>query len=367
MPQDFIPYRTALPQQPEQLAAIAEHVARQLVERPAGFAARRPVFYGIGASHAAAALPVALLRARGVGAHRVEVGELPPGSPALGDVTIAISQGGRSRETVDALSALPAPQRAAVVNMPGTPLTDAASAVVDLGGRQDSKASTVGFTGTLTALAMLTEAWTVDDDTDDDVHHDTADGDHSSPWAQIGEHVAALLADPEMTAAVERIADLVLGARSVDVVGPYASLAAAEEGALLLREVCRIPATGVELRQYLHGSSEMAASDTAHLLLGGDRTLTLAAVLAGAGARVAVLTQVAPADRPPLPPGTIVVQLPRGETGGPEYAACLVAVLETVVFQRVADVVAGRLGLDPDEFVFIGTDTKLEVAPAGEH
>jgi glucosamine--fructose-6-phosphate aminotransferase (isomerizing) len=349
MPQDFIPYRTAMPRQAAELPAVARRVAEQLGDGAVRnlLAARRPVLLGIGASHAAAALPVALLRAHGVPAHRVEVGELPPGAPTLGDVTVAISQGGRSRETIDALLDVPQSQRAALVNMPGTPLTQVASSVLDLGGREDSKASTVGFTGTLVGLALLAEAWAV------------AAG-HAAPapapeWERIGEAVGRFTADPGVAAAVARITDLVDGAASVDVVGGGASLAAAEEGALLLREVCRVPATAVELRQYLHGSSEIAAPTTAHLLIGGERTKALAAQLATAGARVALVSELLPA---------------RLTDEGVEHsfaAECERVVLETVAFQLVAGALAERLGLDPDEFVFIGDDTKVEAVPAGDH
>ncbi|GMA87693.1 hypothetical protein GCM10025868_29430 [Angustibacter aerolatus] len=101
----FIPYADAMATQPERLDAVVRHVRGQ-APVTALLSTRRPVFVGIGASLAAAAAPVHALRARGVAAHRADVGDLPPGTPALGDAVVAISQSGRSRETVEALSAV---------------------------------------------------------------------------------------------------------------------------------------------------------------------------------------------------------------------------------------------------------------------
>ncbi|GMA87692.1 hypothetical protein GCM10025868_29420 [Angustibacter aerolatus] len=45
------------------------------------------------------------------------------------------------------------------MNVPGSPLTSVVDAVLDLGDERDSKASTIGFTGTLAALGLLADAW----------------------------------------------------------------------------------------------------------------------------------------------------------------------------------------------------------------
>jgi glucosamine--fructose-6-phosphate aminotransferase (isomerizing) len=159
---------------------------------------------------------------------------------------------------------------------------------------------------------------------------------------------------------IDDLVALVAGAGSVDVSGEQASVAAAEEGALLLREVCRVPATAFEMRNYLHGPTESAsapgtAAPTAHLLLGSFRTAQLAAQLAGQGHAVGLLTAISDEDlrEAGVPAGVVVLRLP--EVGAPQRA-----VLETVAFQHLSLRLAEARGVDADEFAFTGDDTKLD-------
>jgi glucosamine--fructose-6-phosphate aminotransferase (isomerizing) len=349
----FIPYRDAMSTQAERLDAVVSRVREQLPDVGAVLSARRPVFLGIGASLAAAAAPVHALRARGVAAHRSGAGDLPAGCPPLGDVVVAISQSGRSRETVEAVEAAQEVPRAAVVNVPGSPLTRAVSTVIDLGDERDSKASTIGFTGTLGALGLMADAW-------------TADGPAGSAqgWTTLGADVHALEQGCGRT--IDDLAALVAAAGSVDVSGEQASVVAAEEGALLLREVCRVPATAFEMRNYLHGPTESASApgvpaSTAHVLLGTFRTAQLATQLAEQGHAVGLVTPLSDEDlrAAGVPSGVVVLRLP--QVGAPQRA-----VLETVVFQHLSLTLAEARGIDADEFAFSGDDTKLdEPAAAG--
>jgi glucosamine--fructose-6-phosphate aminotransferase (isomerizing) len=347
----FVPYSQAMSTQAEQLDAVVARVREQLPDAAALLRSTRPVFVGIGASLAAAAAPVHALRARGVAAHRAGLGDLPDGCPPLGDALVAVSQSGRSRETVEAVAAASGVRRAAVVNVPGSPLTQVVDSVVDLGDQSDSKASTIGFTGTLAGLGLLADAW--------DAPRPAPQGSDDA-WSALGGAVAAL--EQQVGTALGDLAALVGAAASVDVSGEQASVASAEEGALLLREVCRVAATPFELRGYLHGPTESASSGqfpTAHVLVGGERSLELAAQLQGRGHSVAVLTTL-PAEAVQaagLATSTVVVRLP--DVAGPQRV-----VLETVVFQHVSGLVAAERGLDADEFVFSSTDTKLDDAVA---
>ena len=347
----FVPYSQAMSTQAEQLDAVVARVREQLPDAAALLGGTRPVFVGIGASLAAAAAPVHALRARGIAAHRAGLGDLPRGCPPLGDVVIAVSQSGRSRETVEAVAAWPGVGRGAVVNVPGSPLTQVVDTVFDLGDQSDSKASTIGFTGTLACLGMLADAW--------DAPLPARPGSDDA-WSALGATVAGL--EQQVGTALGDLAALVGSATSVDVSGEQASVASAEEGALLLREVCRVTATPFELRGYLHGPTESASSGaapTAHVLLGAERSLELAAQLQAHGHSVAVVTTLPPdaVRSASLATGTVVVHLP--DLAGPQRV-----VLETVVFQHVSGLIAAERGLDADEFAFSSTDTKLDDAVA---
>ena len=63
-------------------------------------------------------------------------------------------------------------------------------------------------------------------------------------------------------------------------------MASAGETALLAREGLRIPATGSETRQYLHGPLESAAPGLGCVLFGSERELELASSLVSYGASV---------------------------------------------------------------------------------
>lgn len=341
----FVPYRDAMADQAASLEAVVAHVTEQLPAASELLRTRRPVFTGIGASFAAAAAPVHTLRARGLPAHRAGVGDLPPGGPALGDAVIAVSQSGRSAETVAVQAALRSATgvlTAAVVNIPGSPVTRVSDLTVDLGAQRDSKASTIGFTGTLAALGVLADAW-------------QAPG-QARPGAWTGLGAALRQLESGLTPVVERFADLLAPAVGIDVAGEQGSVAAAESGALLLREVSRIPATAFELRNYLHGPTESAhpaghARRTGHVLVGGRRSVELALQLAAFGAPVVLLAEepVAAQDLS----GVAVLQLP--PVPEPQRA-----VLATVVLQRLSLELAERSGDDPDEFVFSSSDTKVD-------
>ncbi|EDY43755.2 sugar isomerase [Streptomyces sp. SPB074] len=270
VPEGTIPYRQARAAQPAALERVARRLAAQLGTPGAFPAAVRPVFAGIGASHAALALPVALLGEAGFAARRVLAGDLPPG-PVFdsADLVLGVSQSGRSPETLAAL-ALAGPERAgALVNAVPSPLAAAARWSVDLGDEPDSYASTVGYTGTLVGLTMLArhlEGW------------DSARA--LAEWAGTAE----LLEEFEEVLAPVVAEVTAHGAHVVaaDFVGSGASLGTAEAGALLLREVARVPATALATRTYLHGAME-SAGRTLHVVLGDGREGELARSLARAG------------------------------------------------------------------------------------
>lgn len=330
-----ISYTDALVQQPKALTAMAGRMREQLASAADVLAARQPVFVGIGASYAVSAVAVHALQRRGIPASRVTPGQLPETAPAPGDLVVAVSQSGRSAETATLLEQWSGTANAALVNVPGTPVADKVRYAFDLGGQADSRASTLGFTGTVVGLGMLAEAW----------QGGTVAGD----WEQVGELVAEV--EPGLVEVARDLALDVSATTAVEVVACGASLASAEEGALLVREGARIPSTGWDTRSYLHGPMESAGA-TAHIVVGGAREAELAATLARAGHLAVLVTSESTA-----PAGVRVVHVPA-------VAGARRVVVETLFFQHLVGAMAELRGADMDEFLFNPGDTKLEEGAA---
>jgi glutamine---fructose-6-phosphate transaminase (isomerizing) len=290
----------------------------------------RPVLAGIGASYAALAAPLYVLRERGVAAQRTSCGELPPGGARLGDIYLGVSQSGRSRETLETLLEVPPEARAGVINAEASPLATVCPTVLRLGGLTDSGVSTVAFSATLQGLGMAVDRWTL--------------GRPAPGWAELGDRVGEVLAaESQITAAAEDMAAVA----AFDLVGAGPSLTAAEQGALLFRECARAVATGMETRSYLHGPMDSAGT-AAHVLFGARREALLADQLAEKNVPILLVTDADCTAR-----RARVVRLPHLE-------ACQRAVLETVVAQ-VLVVAIGRLrGIAIDEDVFTRLDTKVD-------
>jgi fructoselysine-6-P-deglycase FrlB-like protein len=331
-----IPFLTGQANQPQALERVVAQLRRQLDAASAEplRRARRPLFAGIGASYAALAVPVQLLRGHGVVAQRVLASEIAEGTAGFDvDLLIGVSQGGRSSETVAAFKRAGSAgvARVALLNVVDSPLGTLAETRLDLGNEPDSYASTIGFTGTVVALDLIAGAIAGRDAQDD-------------PWYGIGDSAEAVRA---------RAAAVIAGLRAraarcvaADVVAAGASRASAEEGALLLREVVRMPATAAVTRNYLHGEME-SAGGTLHVVFGDGRELELARSLSAAG-HVTLLVTTAEVD-----PGEhlAVVRLPRA-------AEAPRVVLETVVVQELVAALSEERGVPIETFVFANNDTK---------
>ncbi|MEV0621351.1 hypothetical protein AB0I81_49045 [Nonomuraea sp. NPDC050404] len=320
-PMSRISMSEGLRQQPDALAAAIATLTEQLADPSAWPAARRPLFVAMGASHAALAACVHRLRAAGIWAARAGCG--PVGDA---DLVVGVSQSGRSAETVAMLREAPPERRLAVVNVAPSPLAELAGRVLSCGSVADSKVSTSGFSVTLAALGMLGDVW--------------ADGRPDPVWRTLPGLLAV-----DLPPVVERVAECV----AVDVVGGGASLTAAEEGALLLREACRLPATAAETRQYLHGPMESAGPRTAHVIIGDEREAELAAQLAGAG-HLALYVGPCESDVP--------------RVAVPRIPPVARAIVENAVLQRLVAAVAEVRGVPVGEFRFSVGDTKVDSAAA---
>ncbi|MFC8125706.1 SIS domain-containing protein [Streptomyces sp. NPDC057302] len=323
--------------QPQALDRVIAHVRRQFTcsDLDELRRAERPLFTGIGASYAALSVPVALLREHGIVSQRVLADEIEDGTAGFEvDALIGVSQGGKSSETIAAFKAVRYVPRVAVLNVTPSPLGDLAEMTVDLGNEPDSYASTIGFTGTVVALDLIAGAIAGREEADD-------------PWRDIAAWAEAVRRD-----AAGVISELApRGARCVaaDVVASGASRASAEEGALLLREVVRMPATAAVTRNYLHGEMESAGgtADTLHVIFGDSREVELARSLSGAGHLTLLVTaqDVGPAEN------LSVVRLP-------EAAPAARVVLETIVMQQLVASLSAERDIPIESFVFANDDTK---------
>jgi fructoselysine-6-P-deglycase FrlB-like protein len=290
-----------------------------------------PVFVGIGASLAAACAPVWQLRSRGVHSWRLGAGDHPLPFPASAHPVFAVSQSGRSTETLAVLESVEPALRYGVVNVVPSPIARIASGLLDLGSIPDSYASTIGYTATVTALGMLADAW---------------DGGRIDPgWARLGGVFAAV--ERELGNQVRELAPLFADAAFVDFVGGGPAAGSAEASALLFREVARIPSTGMSTRQYLHGAMESAGGGV-HVVFGDAGERAVAGTLARAGHPVVLVTDE------PTPSGPLlhVVRMPR-------VPAAQRAVLDILVTQILVEAVAEAGGVEIEEFVFHDAGTKV--------
>lgn len=248
---------------------------------------------------------------------------------------IALSQSGKSRETIDAVRGLASPTLA-VVNVADSPLALTCTSALDFGSVPDSMASTVGYTGSLVAMGMLTDTWSTGRPGDD--------------WLSLGERLAEFRLGS--AALAKELAAELAADSSVDVVGFGAYTGAAEAGALLLREVSTMPTAAFEGRQYLHGPME-AWRGVGHLVIGETGAAMTTALLAGRGHRVTILA--AGSDPAWNVPGVRVVTLP-ARSVPEEYA------FAGILLQDVAASLAAAKSADPDEFIFLSDDTKVDTA-----
>lgn len=331
---DYITFAAARATQSASLGAAIDRLCAEMADRAliGGLRGPGPIFVGIGASLAAAAAPVWALRSRGIHSWRLGSGDIPLPFPTTDHPVIGISQSGRSAETLAVLETIDPADRFVVVNNRPSPIADllGENAIV-LGNIQDSYASTIGYTATLAALGLIADFWN--------------DGSAGADWATLTDHFDRV--EASVSARASELAATFDGAASADFVGTGPAVGSAEAGALLFREVARLPSTAMSTRTYLHGSMESAGLGV-HIVFGAAREIEVAMMLSGAGHRVILVTSEDVAETPTLQ----VVRLPA-------LRAAPRAVLEAQVMQILVQAVAVQGGIDIEEFVFTNADTKI--------
>jgi glutamine---fructose-6-phosphate transaminase (isomerizing) len=237
------------------------------------------ILTGIGASWHALAPAALALRGAGRRAFAVspqDLGRAPAG--ALADAFVVVSQSGASAEPVAVLEHLEGAFTVAISAVGEGPLASAADVWLPLGTLPDTPVATLSYTATLQTLGLLCDA--------------VLEGEPSPEWNSLPDRVRETLDDCDAQAQVT--ADRFAGIQTLDAIGSGVSVASAAETALLLREGLRIPATGYETRQYLHGPLESAGPGLGCVVFGSGRELSLTSSLTSYGALVALVT-----DQPP--------------------------------------------------------------------
>lgn len=323
-------FRDAIHSQPQNLRLAGEAFAEALNEIDLrGLTEGTIVFSGIGASGHALLPAVFALRAAQCRAFAVSPGALADANAAkLGDAFVLVSQSGASVEMLQALEQLRGAPVIAISARADSPLAQASGAWLPLGPFPDTWVATLSYTATLQALGMLC-----------DVLLGTSSG-----WCELPDIAGEVLKLGD--ALVDRIAEDFAGLFAIDAVGSGAAQASAGETALLVREGLRLPAVGMETREYLHGPLEAVEVGFGGIVFGRERELELAAELASFGARVALITDEAAVS------DVHVIQIPRV----PLLAA---AILQILPVQLLIDQVARRRGIEIGELRRHQPDTKV--------
>jgi glutamine---fructose-6-phosphate transaminase (isomerizing) len=262
-------------------AAAVDRLADELQRRP------RLVLTGMGSSYDACYPAATRLAERGVLATMVDAAELLHYRlDALDAATllVCVSQSGESAETVGVVRELRrrggGPLVASVTNGGSSTLAGLADLGLDTRAGEEHGPSTMTFAATLVVMAALARALAGEEP--------LGPGDAAAAAASAG----LLLRDPEADA---RALEEWLGDRSMlALLGRGGSRAAAEMGALTLKEAARFPAESLQAAQFRHGLLELAGPGLAAVIFAceprtRDLDLRLAGELVAAGSAVLVI------------------------------------------------------------------------------
>lgn len=290
------PFLAEIAAQPDAIrrAAAALVEQRDVLERAreAGATARTIVFTGMGSSYDACYPAVNDLAGRGVPSLLVDTAELLHFRRAIltpQTLVVIVSQSGESAEIVKLATELSRqrlrPFVISVTNGLDNDLARRADIRLDTWAGPETGPSTKTFAAAMTTLAGLARLLAGDS---------VATAVEHTRTAAEGAALAAerLLDDPEAQA--EHLARLLGGRKITVVLGRGPARAAAEMGALILKE-CGVMAESLESAMFRHGPLELAGPDMSAVVLATEPEtrrldLALAADLVDAGAAVLVIT-----------------------------------------------------------------------------
>lgn len=330
-------YRSTIDRQPEALANTRDAIAIQLETMDLSRLDCGVIgVTGIGASLAAARLGAAELRRlgrRSTACYPGEIGEEVDRDRRPVDAIVGLSHRGRSVETVKAFVDNPDLARLAITRDPDSPLASAGDLHLRLDNGEDATPSATGYTATLLGLAMACERMTSTVSTD---------------WDALPGIVRAVLDDA--ASSMPRLARQFTGRRAIDCVAAASSTGTADEAALLLREAARVPSSGFETRDYLHGPMEAMDGMTGVVVFGYGREVELARNLDAIGC-----------------PTLLVTSLPQVEEGRhltvvrvPSFANVMIqGLIDILVPQLLAATLSDAAGLTDVPFRYRQGDTKI--------
>jgi glutamine---fructose-6-phosphate transaminase (isomerizing) len=335
------------PQAVRRAARAARDQAPALAALAAEAAGRpRLVLTGMGSSYDACYPAATALAERGVWATMVDAAELLHyRQPALGaeSIVVCVSQSGESAETVRLARELRGRDRrpflVSVSNGLDTALAGLADLALDTRAGPELGPSTMTFCATLVMMAALAQT--------------LAGGE--PPWPADAEQASKacerLLTDPERSAG--RLAGWLGERPMLALLGRGGSRAAAEMGALTLKEAARYPAESLQAAQFRHGPLELAGPQLAVIVLAceqrtRDLDLRLTADLVAAGASVLVIG----------PDG----DLPAGAAGVsmPAVSPVLSPAVSIIPVQLLAWALARHRGLEPGTYTLASKVTAHE-------
>jgi glucosamine--fructose-6-phosphate aminotransferase (isomerizing) len=303
------PFIAEIAGQPEALRRAGSGAIEQTEAlRAAAAPARRGriVFSGMGSSYDACYPAVTALAAEGVATLMIDAAELLHFRlPILGDedLLVLVSQSGESAETVGVARALRgaahAPTIACVTNGTGNTLTSLADVALDTRAGEETGPSTMTFVCALAVLAAL--ARTIAGTS----AHDAASA-IAAEADRTADTIADLVADPALP---DRLVAWHGGRATTVILGRGAARAAAEMGALTIKEAVGMPVESLQTAQFRHGPLELAGPDLAAIVLAteaetGELDRSLAADLASLEAAVLLVTTAGPA-----PAGTMSIPI----------------------------------------------------------
>jgi glucosamine--fructose-6-phosphate aminotransferase (isomerizing) len=290
---------------------------------------RRLALTGMGASSNAIASVLGEYWSAGITAAGWAGSELEQAGAAAGaEAVVAVSQTGKSAEIYSALSRIEYP-RLLVTDVESSPVAGLAEAVVPLALLEDSEVRTIGYTGTVQALLLLRDAL-------------VPSRGPAADWDRVADEIEGLLPAAERLA--EQLLPSLAGVTAFDVAGSGVHAGTAAQGALLLREVCKLPASAYETYEYLHGPIEAAGPGRVLIAIGGAREAKLARSMADAGATVVLITS--------LPDADAAFRLP---ALGPAAEA----VLGILPLQTITSALAIEAGRPDGKFLYHQDDTKV--------
>ncbi|WP_336660299.1 SIS domain-containing protein [Leucobacter sp. USHLN153] len=341
---DRIPFHQAIHQQPELLTLAASAIAASLdaAELPRWNAGDTVAVLAMGASSNSGHALVAALAQQGVRGVNLTASEVAayPTNFEPGDHYLVVSESGRSPEPIEAARGRGAGRRIAITNFPDAAISEVSDYSIGYGGIDDSPVYTSGYLSTLMSYSAIMQAVGLQADLD------------VSGAPQL---VADLLTYHQEH--VETLAPIFDGLAAVDIIGRGLGISSATQGALMLREAVRLPATGWETYQFVHGPHEVIDTKNMLITIGDGRELDVVLQMADAGARVLVITGAGDDKVAALAHENVsVVRVQHTAVG-------LTRVLEeTVILQLIVDAVARRQGIPVEGTRYQQDDTKLPIA-----